>query len=290
MNVRAPFCGSYATFLALFMRQYIPSIFCLSFLSCVLFAGCSGSERPISTDNRVIEWELSDADALNPYNATSANALDVYEQIFQRLLTIDVHTMQYTVPILATSMPVESPDHLQYDFTLRKDIKWADGTPFTGANVIFSLKALKNPFNTMSAQNRIVVDAIHSAELIDGDPYRVRFTLWKPYFLVMQATFGDGLYILPKHIFDPTGLTDKYSWNDLAALIEASGDQPADSATLAAHKNPAMIEFATWFTDAARNRDPKYIQGTGPYKLESWVTGQYTRLVRNPYYVNHWGP
>jgi peptide/nickel transport system substrate-binding protein len=239
--------------------------FCF-FLTVILLSGCTSSgPKPVSTANRVIEWELSDAQSLNPYNSSDANASYMEEQIFQRLVRIDPATMQYNVPDLADSMPTVSADHLQYDFVLRKDIKWADGQPFTGADVIFSLKALKNPFNVMAGQKRPYVDPIHSVELINGDPYRVRFTLSKPYFLIMQASFGDAIYILPKHTFDPNNMTDKYSWDDLAAIIEASGNKEIDSAMLSKHQNPAMQDYATWFTDAARNRDPKYIQGTGPY-------------------------
>src|SRR5205814_985730 len=71
---------------------------------------------------------------------------------------------------------------------------------------------------------------------------------------------------------------------------ENSGNKDIDSVMLAKHKNVAMMDYATWFTNAERNRNPKYIQGTGPYKLDEWVTNQYVRLVRNPNYVNHWGP
>jgi len=255
--------------------------------------GCGGSSsKKLSTDNRVIEWELSDADALNPINSTSADATYIEEQIYQRLITVDPVTMKYTVPVLASALPVESDDHLQFDFTLRNDVKWPDGKPFTGEDVIFSLKALKNPFNTMSGQKRVYVDPIHSAELIDGDPYRVRFKLWKTYFLIRESGFGDGFYIMPKHILDPKGLTDKYSWDDIAAIVETAGKKEIDSAMLSKHKDqapPEMQEFATWFTSYPLNRDPKYIQGTGPYKLDEWVTNQYMRLVRNPNYVNHWG-
>ncbi len=270
------------------MKRYVLALIGISL---VAIAGCGGSStKPLSTNNRLIEWILSDFQSLNPYNSTDANATYAEEQIYQRLITIDVNTMKYTVPVLAESMPVESPDHLQYDFTLRKDVKWPDGKPFTGEDVIFSLKALKNPFNSMSGQKRVYVDPIHSVELIDGDPYRVRFKLWKPYFLIIPATFGDVLYMMPKHIMDPDGLTDKYSWDDIAAIVESAGNKEIDSVMLSKHKNQAMLDYATWFTDASRNRDGKYIQGTGPYKLDVWVTNQYARFVRNPQYVNHWGP
>src|SRR5665213_2327447 len=137
------------------------------FILFLLLAGCGGSgTKPLSTDNRVIEWELSDAQALNPFNYTDATSGYIIDQIFQHLIFLDRQTMQYDIPVLATAMPTVSPDHLQYDFTLRKDVKWPDGQPFTGADVIFSLKALKNPFNTMAGENRVYVDPIHSVELI----------------------------------------------------------------------------------------------------------------------------
>src|SRR5947209_1324122 len=98
---------------------YRPINVLLAALLFVLF-GCSGSsKKQLSTNNRVIEWELSDFQALNPVNSTDANATYTEEMIYQRLLTIDPNTMKYTVPILATSLPFESPDRLQYDFQLR---------------------------------------------------------------------------------------------------------------------------------------------------------------------------
>lgn len=268
--------------------RYSIGILCLAALA---IAGCGGGgSKKVSTSNRLVEHVLSDFERLNPYNSTGANETYTEEQIFERLLHIDPKTMEYSVPWLADSLPVESPDHMQFDFHLRKDIKWADGQPFTGADVVFSLKALKNPFNINSAQKRTYVDAIHSAELIDGDPYRVRFKMGKPYFLVRQAAFGDALYILPKHVFDPNGLTDKYSWEDIGGIIEKGNADDLDSAKLSTIKaNPAMQEFAKFMGTTEVDRDAKYLQGTGPYKLDVWVTHDYVRLVRNPNYVNHWG-
>lgn len=254
-------------------------------------AGCRrGGDDTLSTTNRVVEHVLSDMQGLNPMNTTGANETYIEEMIFERLIRIDPATMEYSVPWLAEALPTESADHMQYDFTIRKDVKFADGQPLTGHDVIFSLKALKNPFNIESAQKRVYVDNIHSAELIDGDPYKVRFTLWKPYFLVKQAAFGDVLYIIPKHIYDPQGLTDKYTWDDIGAIVEKGNAEELDSAKLANTKaNPAMQQFAEWFVKPELTRDPKYIQGSGPYMLESWTTNDNIRLKRNPNYVNHWG-
>lgn len=270
-------------------------IFLLTILSASYLVGCGGGgggeAKSVSTNNRVVEHILSELERLNPQNSTGANETYVEEMIFERLLRINPETMEVNIPWLAEEMPIESEDHRTFDFKLRKGIKFADGKELTGHDVIFSLKSLKNPLNTMSAQKRVYVDGIHSCELIDGDPYRVRFTMWKPYFLTVQQAFSDILYILPKHIYDPKGLTDKYSWDDIAAIIEApgAGEEVDPNKVAKMNINPAMKEYAEYFTSAELGRDPKYIQGSGPYKLAEWRTNDRIILVRNPLYVNKGG-
>lgn len=271
-------------------RTLLFTILCVNM---ILLSGCGKKEGTpgnsgLSTSNRVVVHLLNELERLNPQNSTGADETYVEEEIFERLLRIDPKTMEVNVPWLAESMPVESPDHMTYDFTLRKGVKFADGHELTGADVIFSLKSLKNPLNTYSAQKRTYVDNIHSCELIDGDPYRVRFQMWKTYFLVKEQAFGDVLYIIPKHIYDPKGLTDKYSWDDIAAIIEKTADPDnLDSAKMAKMvHNPAMKEFAEWMVKPELARDPKFIQGSGPYKLGLWSTNDRVILVRNPLYAN----
>lgn len=266
-------------------------IFLLTILSASYLVSCGGgggNNRTVSTANRVVEHHLNELERLHPQNSTGANETYVEEMIFERLLRINPETMEVNIPWLAEEMPIESEDHMTFDFKLRKGVKFADGKELTGADVIFSLKALKNPLNSMNGQKRTYVDGIHSCELIDGDPYRVRFTMWKPYFLTKEQAFADVLYIMPKHIFDPTNISDRYSWDDIASIIESSGEtENLDSADMAQKaKNPAMLEFANWFMQAELGRDPKYIQGSGPYKLGSWQTNDRVTLVRNPNYTN----
>jgi peptide/nickel transport system substrate-binding protein len=271
-------------------------IFRISFLSLITFSvllsyGCKSNNAPgsvqLSSSNRVVQHLLNELERLNPQNSTGADETYVEEQIFERLLRIDPSTMQVNIPWLAESMPVESADHKFYDFTLRKGVKFADGHELTGADVIFSLKALKNPFNTYSAQKRNYVDGIYSCELLDGDPYKIRFTIAKPYFAIKEQVFGDNLYILPKHIWDPNNLTDKYSWDDIAQIINKTNPDNLDSAKLAGMKaNSAMKEFGEWMVRPELGREPKYIQGSGPYKLSEWRANDRIILVRNTNYTN----
>ena len=270
-------------------RTFLIGIFTGSL--CLIFGCKSGSNGPggvqLSTSNRVVQHLLNEFERLHPQNSTGADEKYAEEQIFERLLRINPATMQVDIPWLAESMPVESADHMTYDFTLRKGVKFADGQELTGADVIFSLKSLKNPLNTYSAQARVYVDNIHSCELIDGDPYKVRFKMWKSYTLLKEQTFGDAFFIMPKHIWDPKGLTDQYSWDDIAAIIEKGNPDDLDSAKLAKMKtNPAMKEFGEWMVRPELGRDAKYIQGSGPYKLAQWITNDRVILNKNPNYTN----
>ncbi len=275
------------------MKIFRILLFSICSSALVFFLGCKSTGNgpggvQLSTSNRVVQHVLNELERLNPQNSTGADETYVEEEIFERLLRIDPKTSEVNIPWLAESMPVESADHMTYDFTLRKGVKFADGHELTGADVIFSLKALKNPLSTYSAQKRNYVDGVHSAELIDGDPYKVRFKLSKPYFLAKEQIFGDNLYILPKHIFDPKGLTDQYSWDDIAAIIEKGGNPDnLDSAKISKLKtNPAMKEFADWMVKPELGRDPKYIFGSGPYKLAEWRSSDQIILIRNPLYTN----
>ena len=48
------------------------------------------------------------------------------------------------VPDLAESFEA-SEDGTRYTFTLRKDVRWHDGTPFTSADVACTMDALLDP-------------------------------------------------------------------------------------------------------------------------------------------------
>ena len=130
-----------------------------------------------NTGDWIIVHELSDSDGLNPYTSTGAGGGYIYGQnIFETMMLQDNQTLEY-VPWIATSQPEVTADKLSYTFTLRKDAYFSDGTPLTGEDVIFSLKSIKNPF-TDAASTRNYYKDVAAAELVNGDPYKIKFT-WK---------------------------------------------------------------------------------------------------------------
>jgi peptide/nickel transport system substrate-binding protein len=229
-------------------------------------AGPAGS--PVEGDSIVLRYE-AEPESLNPIisnttYATYAMYGSNFSQIAETMLGYDEKDWSVTKPILATSYPEVSEDHLVYTFTLRDGVKWHDGKPFTPEDVLFSAKAVACPLTDAAPERSNITDLV-KVELLEGR--KVRFTVSKPYYL-NDAQLGN-LKLVPKHIFDSEGLLDEFSFAD---VISAKGST-----------DPKIKKFAEQFNKHPNNRSPI---GTGPYKFEKWETGRQIVLARNN---DYWG-
>lgn len=129
---------------------------------------------------------------LNPLLAGFNQAdRDITALIFEGLMKTDAYGN--AVPSLAASQPRVSNDGLTYVFTLRQDVRWHDGEPFTSADVVFTVRLMQAEDFSGAPDLRnfwqtVEVDAL--------DAQTVRFKLAQP-----LATFPDYLRIgiLPEH-------------------------------------------------------------------------------------------
>ncbi len=217
----------------------------------------------------IIQRELADPQSLNPLTLQDATGREFSYYIFERMMWAADRTTYDVVPWLAESYE-ESPDHLTYTFKLKKDITFSDGKPLTGEDVIFTFKAQLNPL-VDGASQRQTVEMVKNVELVNGDKHIVKFTLSRAYFKALLSI--SDIQIMAKHVSDPEGLTDKYSFDECKDLPTAQ-------------KNPSMKKFADWFNSQDMVRNPKYLIGSGPYIFEKWETGQNVHFVRNKNYWN----
>lgn len=220
----------------------------------------------------IIKQEMSDAEKLNPTVTNDATAQGIYLYIFESLLSVD-RTTYGLKPLIAKSLPVISDDHLSYIFDLKENIIFSDGVPLTGEDVIFTMKTIKNPFTDAQATRNYFAD-LKSVELVDGNKYKVRFNMSKPYF---RAVFSIGdMSITPRHILDKDGMNDKFTWEDIESA-QRSFD---------AKKFPEMQKYADFLNSEEVSREKKYVIGSGPYILDKWTTGQSIALSRSNNYWN----
>ncbi|MCZ6564315.1 MAG: ABC transporter substrate-binding protein, partial [Deltaproteobacteria bacterium] len=205
---------------------------------------------------------LSDPEQLNPLTSNDAGASSILGYIFQGLLTRDPRTLELK-PLLAESRPVISKDKLTYTFKIRRDATFQDGHPLTGEDVLFSIKALKCPL-VNAPFIRVYYASVVDAQLVDD--YTVRFITKEPYFL-NEDVLG-GIDVLPRHFYDPENLLKDVTVRELSRGDSRLPDN--------------VRRFANNF-NKNYNRNP---MGSGPYKFQSWKTGQEVILVRDQTY---WG-
>jgi peptide/nickel transport system substrate-binding protein len=222
------------------------------------------------TGDWLISHILSDPESLNPLTSNDATASIILGEIFESLLSRHPQTLELR-PHLAVARPQISDDKLTYTFTLRQDARFQDGKPLTGQDVLFTLKAIKNPW-VNAPFRRVYYQSLVEAELLDDST--IRLVAKEPYFL-NESILG-GVDVLPRHYYDPEGLLDPLSVKALDAM------RPGEPDTEAAPAAAGARQFAERF-----NKDfSRQPLGSGPYKFVAWKTGQEVVLERDPGY---WG-
>ena len=227
------------------------------------------AEAPTSGD-WLVSHILSDPESLNPLTSNDAGASNVLSYIFESLLERHPQTLELR-PQLAVARPQISDDKLTYTFTLRRDVFFQDGTPVTGRDVLFSLKAIKNPW-VNAPFLRVYYQSLVQAELLDDST--IRLVAKEPYFL-NESILG-GFSVLPRHYYDPEGLLDPI---DLAVLDTMNAQNPGTA-------DATLVERARSFAEQFNKNFSRNPMGSGPYTFHEWKTGQEVVLIRHPHY---WG-
>jgi peptide/nickel transport system substrate-binding protein len=138
-------------------------------------------------------------------------------RLYSRLLQRDPADGYRTlITDLATGVEV-SPDSKTYTFKLRQGVKFHDGTPFTSADVVASMKRQIEPPQGVIPTFKAIMGPITAIDAID--PATVRFTLSAPYFPFLDVLAADG----PGHIYSKKTLDE--NGGDLKKII-APGTGP----------------------------------------------------------------
>ncbi len=147
----------------------------------------------------LIIGSIQEPDSLNPWLTGLTVGMEVESMIYETLTRVDPTGTH--VPALAAAVPsLEnggiSEDLMTYTYTLRDDVTWHDGEPFTAADVAFTYEAIANP--EVNARSRSGFDLIDSVEAVDEQT--VVFHLQEPSVVFLETWGYRG--ILPKHIFE----------------------------------------------------------------------------------------
>ncbi len=131
-------------------------------------AGSAGSPDPNATVNVRLVLEPTSLDITTVAGAALDQVL--LDNVYQTLLTRD--DSQHIVPLLATGVET-SADGLTYTFPLQPGATFADGSPLTSADVVWSLDRARAAGST----NPNKADLASVASIAAPDPHKVVITL-----------------------------------------------------------------------------------------------------------------
>lgn len=208
----------------------------------------------LGMDNGQVGGTLRLAIASTPptffYYGDLSNDIKLFaQQIFDTLVEFDLENYEL-VPGLATSWSI-SDDGLVYTFNLRQGVTWHDGTPFTSADVVFTLNEIVANPETRAGDAAVFVQTVDGESVpvtVEAtDDYTVVITLAAPNaaFVTQLRSF----FIMPKH-----------------ALLSFSQEGGADASAI---------------NDAWPTTGPVTdVIGTGPFRLTGYTPGQLVQLER----------
>lgn len=126
----------------------------------------------------------------------------VGKTLFNNLVRFSFEDGSTVVPDLASSWEVDAESRI-WTFTLRDDVVWHDGEPFTAADVVFTVEAIRNP--DVASRWSAAFASLDTIEALDD--HTVRFTFKEP-FAPLLSTLAYNLAIVPAHIVGEMDLTN----------------------------------------------------------------------------------
>lgn len=169
----------------------------LLFAALMLSAGLAGCKGSNSTPpvHQILTLNVGgNPSNLNPVLSIDSPSGMVSGFIFSSMVRIDPD--MNIQPDLASTWNI-SADGRVYTFTLRSDVVWQDGTPFTAEDVKYTIDVTMSPkTNTVRRSMFEVANTPVKTKVLD--PHRIQFTLARPFapFLLNVGCSS----ILPKHL------------------------------------------------------------------------------------------
>ena len=223
------------------------------------------------------------------YGSTMAEAR-ANELAFEGLYTDNVELA--TTPALALSTELAA-DKLSALVTLRSDVHWHDGQPFTSADVVFTIKAMLDRGTASTEGGRVA----WIRDAVAVDEHTVNLT-----FVRAEGRPEDKLYfkILPKHAFGalPLKRTDAFRTKPIGtgpwALSQFNEDNSITFNKWTSWRNPVGVDQITLREVADKNYQAKLVLYESLEALVRVLPRDLAILQNNrkvelyPYQTNSW--
>ncbi|MBN2532410.1 MAG: ABC transporter substrate-binding protein [Spirochaetales bacterium] len=177
------------------MRYYVLPIILILFL----FAGCGEKTDQLdmlSDENTLVSGTVAMPDSLNFYIDYNTLSIQIASLLYEPLCERDPDTLDIR-GVLAKEWKI-SEDKLTYTFHLNDNARWADGSPVTTDDVLFTYNTIMNPDN-LTGLFRMGFEQDFN-EVVATDSKTVVFKAKKKRWTAFIEAFT--LFVLPKKEFE----------------------------------------------------------------------------------------
>lgn len=183
------------------MKNFIPLLL-LSLSLTPLLASCNKQQTTTTQSNgevlRLLYWQAPTI--LNPHLSTGFKDAEASRITLEPLASYN--EKGELIPFLATEIPTlenggVAKDGKSVTWKLKQGIKWSDGTPFTGEDVVFTYQFISDP--KVGSTNAGTYDLVKNVEAIDNHTIKVNFKTVNPAWS-LPFVGSEGM-ILPRHVY-----------------------------------------------------------------------------------------
>jgi peptide/nickel transport system substrate-binding protein len=255
------------------MRHRLRLLSLAAFAFLFLFTACRNEPKIDNTPKEtLVNARLSgDPENLNFILSADANATEIFRLLSVPFASFDPGSYNLT-PTLIKQMPEiqeitegEFKGRIAYDFEILEEAVWDNGSPVTAEDVLFTLKTVFNPH--YASPHRSLTAFIKHFEIDPTNPKK--FRVYGVKYIIAGAVISN-FEAMPKYVYDPDGLLDKFT---LAELKDKANAEKLKT-------DPNLKAFSEKFQSPYHLNNPEGISYAGPYKIESWTTGQELVLVK----------
>jgi len=226
--------------------------------------------------------ESNQPDSLDPGVTFATPGWEVVEQIYQGLVAPNGRSYTSYIPVLAKNWNVSS-DGMNYTFSLREDVSFSNGNPFTAYDVWFTIYRnllINQAPSFIISQN---LGLVHGASLniTDSIVNSIDYTNPSAANITFMAYSNQSVQVLSPYrvVFHlGYGYNGQAPYSAFLATLTTPLAMALDPKVVEAHGGVTADQPNSWMQTNA--------VGTSFYKLRSWVQGQSITLDKNP---NYWG-
>lgn len=175
--------------------------------------------------------------------------------------------------VLAPGEWVDVQRETVYTFSMRPEVVWSDGKPFTSQDLEFAYAVINNPF-VDGESLRVYYQDLVSCDAIDAHTIRMKYR--QQYFKAFEFTAGMAFYSPPWHYF-----VDQFAKDGKKLTMERLSEEEEKQT------NRVSVHGATFGKFFNTSNDYNFAPlGTGPYVVSKWERSDRIELTRNENYWN----